>query len=101
MDTVRTLVTAQLLVTVFLAVLLWALHARLHREEYNRWWVGAWTLFATFLAVGRVALSFPPDWNLAHWSVVLLASLLGFLSAPLFLYGALSYRSPGAITRRN
>jgi len=100
MDTVRTLVSAQLLVTVFLAVLLWSLHARLHREEYNRWWVGAWTLFAMFLAVGRVALAFPPEWNVAQESVVLLASLLGFLVAPLLVYGAESYRSPGALSRR-
>ncbi len=100
MDTVRTLVSAQLLVTVFLAVLLWSLHARLHREEYNRWWVGAWTLFAMFLAVGRVALAFPPSWNVAQESVVALATLLGFLVAPLLVYGAASYRSPGTLTRR-
>ena len=100
MDTVRTLVSAQLLVTVFLAVLLWSLHARLHREEYNRWWVGAWTMFAMFLAIGRVALAFPPEWNVAQESVVFLATLLGFLVAPLLVIGAASYRSPGAVTRR-
>jgi FtsH-binding integral membrane protein len=54
METVRTLVSAQLLVTAFLAVLLWALHSRLHKAEYNRWWVAAWTTFALFLAVGRL-----------------------------------------------
>ena len=100
METVRTLVSAQLLVTAFLAVLLWALHARLHRAEYNRWWVAAWTTFALFLAVGRLAIPFPPGWNLAQGGVVLLATLLGFAVAPLLVFGAVSFRSPSAMTRR-
>ena len=94
METVRTLVSAQLLVTAFLAVLLWALHSRLHKAEYNRWWVAAWTTFALFLAVGRLAIPFPPGWNLAQGGVVLLASLLGFTVAPLLVFGAVSFRTP-------
>lgn len=100
METVRTLVSAQLLVTAFLAVLFWALHLRLHRAEYNRWWVAAWTTFALFLAVGRLSLPFPTDWNLAQGGVVLLATLLGFVVSPLLVFGAESFRSPSAMTRR-
>ncbi len=100
MDTVRLLVSAQLLVTVFLAVLLWSLHARLRRQEFNRWWVGAWTLSALFLGLGRLALAFPPGWTLTKGIVVLLTTLLGFSVAPLLVFGAVSLRSPGTITRR-
>jgi len=100
MDMLRTLVSAQLLVTVFLAVLLWSLHTRLHRQEFNRWWVGAWTLSALFLGIGRLALAFPAGWSLGKGSVVLLATLLGFLVAPALVFGAVSFRSPGTVTRR-
>ena len=100
MDTVRLLVSAHLLVTVFLAVLLWSLHARLRRQEFNQWWVGAWTLSALFLGVGRLALTFPPGWDLAKGTVVLLATLLGFSVAPVLVFGAVSFRSRGTITRR-
>ena len=100
MDMVRVLVSAQLLVTVFLAVLLWSLHARLRRQEYNRWWVGAWTLSALFLGLGLLALTFPPGWGLAKGTVVLLTTLVGFSVAPVLVFGAVSFRSPGTITRR-
>jgi PAS domain S-box-containing protein len=99
MDMVRLLVSAQLLVTAFLAVLLWSLHARLRRQEFNRWWASAWTLYALFLGVGRLALAFPPGWGLAKGIVVLLATLLGFLVAPALVFGAVCFRSRGTITR--
>ena len=75
MDVLRPLISAQLLVTGFLAVLLWSLHAKLRREEYNRWWAGAWTLLALFLAFGRISLEFTTPWNMVQASVVLLAIL--------------------------
>jgi PAS domain S-box-containing protein len=99
MDMVRLLVSAQLLVTVFLAVLLWSLHARLRRQEFNRWWASAWTLSALFLVFGRLALAFPPGWSLVKGGVVLLATLLGFLVAPALVFGAVCFRSREAITR--
>jgi PAS domain S-box-containing protein len=99
MDTVRMLVSAQLLVTVFLAILLWSLHTRLHRPEFNRWWVWAWTSSALFLAFGRLALTFSPDWSVARGIMILLTTLVGFLVAPLLVFGAVSFRSPGAVTR--
>jgi PAS domain S-box-containing protein len=100
MDLVRLFVSAHLLVTVFLAVLLWSLHARLRRQEFNRWWAGAWTLSALFLIFGRLALAFPPGWTLTKGAIVLLATLLGFLVAPALVFGAVSFRAPGTITRR-
>ena len=100
MGTVRALAGAQFFVTAFLAVLLWSLNTRLHRQEYNRWWVGAWTLSALFLAVGWVALAFPRGWTVTQGAVVLLAVILGFMVAPMLVFGAMSFRSPGSPTRR-
>jgi PAS domain S-box-containing protein len=100
MSTVRALASAQFFVTVFLAVLLWSLNARLHRQEYNRWWVGAWTLSALFLAVGWVALAFPSGWTALQGAVVLLAVMLGFMVAPMLVFGAMSFRSAGSPTKR-
>jgi PAS domain S-box-containing protein len=99
MDTVRILVSAQLLVTVFLAILLWSLHTRLHRPEFNRWWVWAWTLSALFLAFGRMALASPPGWSLVKGIGIFLTTIIGFLVAPALIFGAMSFRCPGAITR--
>lgn len=99
LNTVGMLVSAQLLVTAFLGVLLWSLHARLRRQEFNRWWACAWTLSTLFLAIGGVALMFPQGWTLAKGIAVLLTTLLGLLVAPLLVFGAVSFRRPGKITR--
>lgn len=100
MDMLRTLVSAQLLVTTLLAVLLWSLYARLERREFNLWWASAWTLFALFLATGRLALAFPRGWTAPKGLVLALTTVLGFLATPALVFGAVSFRSPGRVTRR-
>ncbi len=99
-DLVRTLLSAQFLVTAFLAVLLWSLHTRLRRQEYNRWWVIAWTLTALFLGLAHRALGFPAEWTPAKNVVFLATTLLGFLVVPALVFGAVTFRSPGAVSRR-
>lgn len=99
-EMVRLLISAQMITTAFLAVLLWALHLQLRRHEFNRWWAFAWLMEALFLAVGRVSMAFPPGWSVAKGAVVLLATLFGFLVPPTLVFGAVSLESPGKITRR-
>jgi PAS domain S-box-containing protein len=99
LNTVRMFVSEQLLAAALLSILLWSLHARLHRQEFNRWWASAWTVSALFLAAGRVTLMLPPGWSLAKGTAVLLTTLLGFLVAPLLTFGAVSLRWPGKLTR--
>jgi PAS domain S-box-containing protein len=89
------MLTAQTLVTAFLAVLLWSLNRRLQRPEFNRWWVSAWTSSAVFLALGTVALSLNPE-STPSSGVLAIVTLLGFLTVPLLAFGVLSFRfSPG------
>lgn len=97
---VRLLISAQMIATLFLAMLLWALHLQLRRHEFNRWWAFAWLMAALFLAVGRLSMAFPPGWSITKASVVLLATLFGFLVPPTLVFGAVSLESPGRITRR-
>ena len=99
LEVLRNFVSAQLPVSAFLAVLMWSLHARLRRQEFNRWWVSAWTLSALFLATSSLSLSFPPGRNAAKDVVVLLTTLTGFLVAPVLVFGALSFRPSATITR--
>ena len=99
-EMVRLLLSAQMITTAFLAVLLWALHLQLRRHEFNRWWAVAWLMAALFLAVGRLSMAFPPGWSVAKGTVVLLATLFGFLVPPTLVFGAVSLESPGRITRR-
>lgn len=100
MDMVRMLISAQMLTTVFLAALLWALHVQLRRQEFNRWWVSAWTLSALFLVFGRLAMAIPRPFTIASETIVLLATLAGFLVSPTLAFGAISLRTPGKVTRR-
>jgi PAS domain S-box-containing protein len=99
-ELVRLLISAQMLTTVFLAVLLCALHVQLRRQEFNRWWVGAWSMSALFLTVGRLSMAFPAGWSVTKGLLVLIATLFGFLVAPALVFGAVSLESPGKITRR-
>ena len=99
-EMVRLLISAQMITTAFLAVLLWALHLQLRRHEFNRWWAVAWLMAALFLAVGRLSMAFPPGWSIAKATVVLLATLFGFLMPPALAFGAVSLERPGSITRR-
>ena len=82
MLSVRMLISAQMLATVFLAVLLWALHVQLRRQEFNRWWTCAWVMTALFFSVGRLAMAVPPAWAITKGTLILLATLFGYLVAP-------------------
>ena len=97
---VRTLVSAQALVTALLAVLLWSLYARLRKPEFDRWWAFAWTLFAVHLGLGRLALTLPQTWSTGKVIVLLVTTLVGFLVAPALVFGAVSLRAPNMVTRR-
>jgi PAS domain S-box-containing protein len=97
LNTFLSLLTAQTLVTAFLAVLLWSLNRRLQRPEFNRWWVSAWTSSAVFLALGTLALSLNPESTLG--GVVAIVTLLGFLTVPFLAFGVLSFRSSPGVSR--
>ena len=89
-----------MLVTIFLAILLWSLYRQLQRQEFNRWWAWAWTSAAIFLTVGRIAVSLESASTLLRSGVVLTSTLFGFLTVPLLAFGVLSFRSPRAISKR-
>jgi PAS domain S-box-containing protein len=86
-----------LLGTTLLAILLWSLHARLRRHEFNRWWAIAWTLTALFQA--GYSTRFHPDLGVPAPAVMLATTVVGFLVAPTLVFGAISFRSPGRITK--
>jgi hypothetical protein len=89
----------QLLQTIFLVVLLWSLHTRLRKPEFTWWWAWAWSASAAFLGIGVLALSISGQWPLLRGTAVLVAVLFGCLQVPLLVFGAVSWRWPGAITR--
>ena len=92
--------SSQMVVAIFLVVLLVSLHTRLRQQEFHKWWIAGWTMFALFLALGRLALAFPAQWTIAKGTVVFLTTLVGFLMVPPLIFGAISFRRPGSITRR-
>ena len=60
MPSLTSFVVLQLLLTVFLAALLWSLHRRLHQDgpfHYGAW---AWLSVGLFVAAGTLALAAPP-----------------------------------------
>ena len=99
-DIVWTLMSAQALVTAFLAVFLWSLHARTRQREFIRWWAWAWTFTTLYLGAGRIAIEFGRAWSAPKLIVVFVTTISGFLVVPSLIFGALSFRSPGTISRR-
>jgi len=99
-DTLYLAVNFQLLLTFFLVALLWALHSRLPRFEFFRWWAWAWTACAVFLASASASLRLGASWTPAK--ITMIASLLffGFLQPFLLVCGGLSWRSPSRLSRR-
>lgn len=93
-------VTIQLLLTVCLVTLLWALYTRLQRFEFFRWWAWAWTACAAYLALATVSLHLGPAWTTRKASVILLLLLAGFLQPVLLVFGGMSWRSPTRPSRR-
>jgi PAS domain S-box-containing protein len=86
-----------LLGTTLLAILLWSLHARLRRHEFNRWWASAWTLTALFQA--GYSTRFHPELGVPQPLAWLATTIVGFLVIPTLVFGTVSFRSPGRVTR--
>src|SRR6202008_4950197 len=87
-------VNVQLLLTLFLVALLWALYSRLQKFEFFRWWAWAWTAFAVYLATATVSLRIGPAWTPLKASLVFVLLLSGFLEVALLVFGGLSWRGP-------
>lgn len=93
-------VDIQLLITIFLVALLWALYSRLRRGDFFRWWAWAWTCFAIYLGCAAISLQLGSTWT--PLKIVFVALLLpsGFLE-PLFLvFGGWDWRFPGEFSLR-
>ena len=88
-------VHVQLLITIFLAVLLWALYQRLRQVEFFRWWAWAWTCSALFLAAAIESVKVGPDWTLLKISLVMAVFVFGMLQSLLLALGGLSWHVPG------
>src|SRR6516162_9010871 len=84
-ETLHLSVNTQLLLTVFLVVLLWALYARLRRFEFFRWWAWAWTAFAVYLGAAAISLHVGPAWTPLKACLVFVLVLSGFLEVPLLV----------------
>jgi two-component system NarL family sensor kinase len=88
-------VHVQLLITIFLAVLLWALYQRLRKVEFFRWWAWAWTCSALFLAAAIESVRVGPDWTPLKISLLVAVLVFGMLQSLLLALGGLSWRVPG------
>jgi PAS domain S-box-containing protein len=99
-DTLYLAVNFQLLLTVFLVCLLWALYSRLQRFEFLRWWAWAWTASAIFLATAVVSLHLGTAWTPLKIVCITLLLLCGFLQPFLLVCGGLSWRTPSHPSRR-
>ena len=87
-------VHVQLLITIFLAVLLWALYQRLRKVEFFRWWAWAWTWSALFLAAAIVSVKVGPDWTSLKISLLVAVLVSGMMQSLLLALGGLSWRVP-------
>jgi PAS domain S-box-containing protein len=87
-------VHVQLLITIFLAVLLWALYQRLRKVEFFRWWAWAWTCSALFLAAAIESIKVGPDWTPLKIGLLVAVLVFGILQSLLLALGGLSWRVP-------
>jgi PAS domain S-box-containing protein len=87
-------VHVQLLITIFLAVLLWALYQRLKKVEFFRWWAWAWTCSAFFLAAAIESVKVGPDWTPLKISLLVAVLVFGMMQSLLLALGGLSWRVP-------
>lgn len=99
-ETLYLSVKVQLLLTVFLVVLLWALYARLRKFEFFLWWAWAWTAFAVYLATASVSLHVGPAWTPLKACLIFVLLLSGFLEVALLVFGGMSWRAPDKPSRR-
>jgi PAS domain S-box-containing protein len=87
-------VHVQLLITIFLAVLLWALYQRLRKVEFFHWWAWAWTCSAIFLAAAIESVKVGPDWTPLKISLLVAVLVFGMLQSLLLALGGLSWSVP-------
>jgi len=85
--------TTQLLLTLCLVALLWALYTRLQRFEFFRWWAWAWTAFAVYLLTATISLRLGSSWTLEKGGAILLLLAAGYLQPVLLIFGGWSWRS--------
>jgi len=95
MELTELYVRLQLLLTLFLVLLLWALCLHLPRQQFFRWWAWAWTSCGIFLVLRIQLLQLSP-WTLLSASLSLIVLLAGFLQVPLLMLGAWSWQRAGA-----
>ena len=93
-------VDIQLLITIFLAILLWALYQRLRKFEFFRWWAWAWTSSALFLAAAIESVRIGPEWTLTKMGLVLAVLVFGMLQPLLLAMGGLSWQLPDQSVRK-
>ena len=93
-------VHVQLLITIFLAVLLWALYQRLRKVEFFRWWAWAWTCSALFLAAAIESVKVGPDWTPLKIGLLVAVLVFGMLQSVLMALGGLSWHVPGRSLRK-
>jgi two-component system NarL family sensor kinase len=87
-------VHVQLLITIFLAVLLWALYQRVRKVEFFRWWAWAWTCSALFLAAALESVKVGPNWTPLKITMLVAVLVFGMLQSLLLALGGLSWRVP-------
>jgi len=87
-------VPVQLLITIFLAILLWALYQRLRKVEFFRWWAWAWTCSALFLGASIMAMDAGADWDPLRVYFLLLVLMFGTSQPLLLAIGGLSWNAP-------
>ena len=99
-ETLYLAVNFQLLLTIFLVGLLWALYYRLQRFGFFRWWAWAWTALVVFLASATVSLRVGTTWTPLKFGLVFALLVAGFYQPLLLICGGLSWRSPERPLRR-
>jgi PAS domain S-box-containing protein len=87
-------VHVQLLITIFLAVLLWALYQRLRKVEFFRWWAWAWTCSAVFLAAAIESVKVGPEWTPLKICLLVAVLVFGMMQSLLLALGGLSWSVP-------
>jgi len=87
-------VHVQLLITIFLAVLLWALYQRLRKVEFFHWWAWAWTCSVVFLAAAIESVKVGSDWTPLKISLLVVVLVFGMMQSLLLALGGLSWSVP-------
>lgn len=84
--------TLQLVLTVCLVTLLWALYRRLQRFEFFLWWAWAWTAFAAYLLIATISLKIGTAWTPRKATLLLALLICGYIQPGLLVLGGLSWR---------